>query len=155
MATYSNCELAEALCNALVRLATAEATLVTLASQFDIPWPVLKGGTGSTTSTGARVNLNINTSTLAAADTVINWQTSTNFFTSLVANKTFTFLNHVNGLGIQLLISNTGAFTPTFPVGIIWPGLTAQPTVPTSGQKMLYTLTVVNGVTYGVFVLYA
>ena len=155
MPTYSNCQLAEALCDVVARLILEEAATVTLTATFDIPWPVLKGGTGSTTKTGARVNLNIDTSTLAAADTVINWQLSTSFFTSLVANRTFTFTNAANGLGIQFVITNTGAYTPTFPVGIIWPGLTAQPDVPASGETMLYTLTMIGGVTYGVYVLYA
>ena len=156
MSTYSNCELAEIADNLAARMLVEEAATVTLTATFDIPWPVLKGGTGSTTVTGARVNLNINTSTLAAPDTVINWQTSHNFYTSLVADKTFTFLNQVNGLGIQIVIANTGAFTPTFPVGIIWPGLTAQPSVvPASGEKVLYTLTMIDAVIYGVYVLYA
>jgi len=155
MPAYTNCELAEIACDLAERLVLAEAAITSLTASLDIPWPVLKGGTGSTTVTGARVNLNINTVTLAAADTVINWQLSTSFYTSLVANRTFTFTNSANGLGIQFVIENTGAFTPTFPVGIIWPGLTAQPDVPASGEKMLYTLTMIGGVTYGVYVLYA
>lgn len=106
---------------------------------------VADGGTGASTASGARTNLNL--TSLVPASNVLDWALSDNYYQTIGANTTFTFVNAINGKVIYLAAIMTGSYSLTFPVGIQWEGGGA-PTESTAATD-LYTFRQIGGVVYG------
>lgn len=150
MPAYTNCELAQVICDLLEKVVALEAAVAAMTPPAQ-PFAVAIGGTGSASAVGARVNLNINTSIIASGTTAIDWRANQTFFEDIIADKTYTFTNVDNGLGVHLKIANSIGFTPTFPTSIDWVGAVAQPDVPGVGEYYVYSLVAINGVISGTF----
>lgn len=83
--------------------------------------------------------------TPAALD--IDWAAGEIFIKSISGNETFTFSNLINGKTILVRMTQTGAYSPTWPAGIKWPG-GVVPTA-TSTAVDLYSFTNIGGTIYG------
>lgn len=84
------------------------------------------------------------TSAVSASD--IDWSKSGVYSKTIVANATFTFSNTSDGLIITVAVTNSGAYTVTWPT-VKWPG-GIVPTQTVSGTDV-YTFVKVGSVIYG------
>lgn len=105
---------------------------------------VADGGTGASTIGGARTNLTL--PSLTTPGNVIDWSLSDNFYASITAATTFTFLNATNGKLVRLAAAMGGNFALNFPT-VKWIGA-AQPTH-THSNTDIYEFRQINGVIYG------
>jgi len=106
---------------------------------------VLDGGTGASSAAGARVNLAIATQTPVGS--AINWNLGSSWFEEISANTVYTFSNEADDLAIMVMVASTGAYTVTWPAGILWPGGT--PHVHSgSGFTDAYAFVRNGGITY-------
>ena len=80
--------------------------------------------------------------------TVIDFKASNSYFKFCTANTAFTFSNVVDTKVIRLVVTNTGAFTITFPSTISWDN-DSVPTNTPNARVDIFEFVVVNGVVYG------
>lgn len=121
------------------------------ASGLSLPVSIANGGTAATTKQNARKNMLI-PSVDASAGTNINWDLGYFFHDTLTANKSYDFLNSVDGGGFQLRVANSGAFTLSFLPAIKWMvSGNAAPTAPSSGNFIIVSVNNMGGVLVGTY----
>jgi hypothetical protein len=93
---------------------------------------------------------NVNGRSSVNYNTIIDWSTSNQFYTTLTGNSTFSFTNSLDGQSINVLVRNTGInyFTGTWPSNVKWSYQYIP--VQTSGNFTdIYTFVNFTGVIYG------
>lgn len=85
----------------------------------------------------------------AIPSTVIDWTRARLFNQTLSANTTFTFANAVDGMEIEVVLTNTGSnYTVTWPSGIKWSGGSA-PTMTVGAKSDVYRFRQIGSTIYG------
>lgn len=67
----------------------------------------------------------------------INWANGNVQYVTMTGNTTFTFTNPLPGM--RMILHMAGAFTPTWPSTVKWPGSSTPTATASAGKKDLYT----------------
>ncbi len=105
------------------------------------------GGVGGNTTSLSGQSILISgrgTQTIGILD--IDWSAASVFKKTLTGNSTFTFSNSSDGQSIVVALTNTGAFTATWPT-VAWAN--GIPPVQTTGRTDMYTFTKITTLFYG------
>jgi len=106
-----------------------------------------QGGTGVAADSLAAAVGAVVIPSVAIASTEIDWAVAGTRYKVLGASDTFTFANAADGQIVNVAITNTGAFVPTFPGSIVWAGGSAP--TPTAGKTDFYTFIKIGSTVYG------